>query len=96
MRTNFNPTSKQQQAFKRVERAIKDAKKEGLIFYGKSQSLVAYTKEADDYIRTNGFEKCFGTNAGQIPCISKLDLINDSGADDYPQFLTKSDEEYYS
>lgn len=28
--------------------------------------------------------------------LSKSGLINDSGADDYPQFLTKSDEEQYS
>jgi hypothetical protein len=93
---DFNPNQKQKEAFKKVEKAIKDAKKSGLVFYGKSACLVAYTKQADKYIDENGFENCFGNMCSQIPCISENGLINDSGADDYPQFMTKSDEERYS
>jgi len=93
---NFNPNQKQIDAFKKVEKSIKDAKKLGLVFYGKSGNLVAYTKQADNYVDEKGFLNCFGTLCSQIPCISISGLIKDSGADDYPQFITKSDEEQFS
>jgi len=93
---NFNITDEQKKAFKVVEIAIKKAQKTGLVFYGKSGSLVAYTKDAANYTDEN-FESCFGFGTGhQIDCISKTGLIRDSGADDYPNYRTKADEELYS
>jgi len=50
------PTDIQEKAFKKVVDAMKEAKKKGLRFYGKSDVLVAYTKEASDStdaLRTN-------------------------------------------
>jgi hypothetical protein len=92
---NFKITNEQNKAFKSVERAIKKAQKSGLIFYGKSGSLVAYTKDAADYADED-FEKCFGYGTGtQIDCISETGLIRDSGGDDYPNFITEDDEELY-
>jgi hypothetical protein len=93
---NFTPNEKQEKAFDKVSKAIKDAKKAGLIFYGKCGQLVAYTKQADEYVEKNGFLNCFGTMQGQIPNISMAGLIKDSGADDYPQFISDADEREFS
>ena len=92
----FTPNEKQEKAFEKVAKAIKDAQKTGLVFYGKSGQLVAYTKQADEYVESNGFLNCFGTKQGQIPNISKSELIKDSGADDYPQFMSAADEYKFS
>ncbi|MBC7750068.1 MAG: hypothetical protein H7Z76_16105 [Methylotenera sp.] len=91
----FSPTKVQEDAFKKVEKAIKEAKKKGLVFYGKSGSLVAYTKQADKYIEED-FKSSLSGQGNQVECISKTGLINDSGADDYGSYRTKSDEEKYS
>lgn len=92
---NFNITDEQNKAFKAVARAIKKAQKTGLVFYGKSGSLVAYTKDAADYSDSD-FESCFGFGTGsQIDCISETGLIRDSGADDYPNYKTEADEKLY-
>jgi len=92
----FNPTDKQQKAFSKVAKAIKSAQKEGLRFYAKSDSLVAYTKEADSYNNEVDFRDTLGNAYSQIPCISETGLIIDSGADDYPEFRTQEDEDKYS
>lgn len=92
---NFTPTLKQEKAFKKVEIAIKKAQKLGLVFYGKSESLVAYTKQADRYIEED-FDNSLGTGFNQIESISQTGLISDSGADDYACYRTKHDEEMYS
>lgn len=81
---SFEPTKEQRKAFKKVADAIKLAQKAGLVFYGKSDSLVAYTVEANDYIENYGFERCLNNGNKQIEHISQTGLINDSGADDYP------------
>lgn len=93
---NFTPTQEQEKAFKRVENAIKNAQKLGLVFYGKSGNLVAYRKEADDYVDNYGFDNCLGNGYPQIPNISVSGLIKDSGADDYPSFISESDKEEFS
>ena len=92
----FSITDEQIKAFKSVERAVKKAQKTGLVFYGKSGSLVAYNKDAADYADSD-FESCFGVGTGsQIECISNVNLIRDSGADDYPCYRNLEDEELYS
>lgn len=91
----FSLTLKQEEAFKKVEKAIKDAKKLGLVFYAKSEKLVAYTKQANDYIEED-FESSLRGKGNQVECISKSGLINDSGADDYGCYRTEADEEKYS
>jgi len=92
----FSPNKEQILAFKKVEKAIKDAQKKGLVFYGKSGNLVAYTKQADNYNNEVDFSRTLGTGFGQIPNISKSGLIVDSGADDYPCYRTQADEDMYS
>lgn len=92
MRTHV-PTAAQKKAFDKVVKAFQMAKKSGLVFYAKSQNIVAYTKEADNYIENeHGFENCLRGEGYQIPYISKSFLINDSGADDYASYITKDDE----
>lgn len=93
---SFSPNEEQIKAYKKVKKAIKEAQKKGLIFYGKSDSLVAYTKQADDYINNVGIEKSLATGFSQIPCISESGLIADSGADDFNCFISKADENMYS
>lgn len=90
MSQSFSPTEEQKLAYKKVAKAIKEAKRKGLVFYGKSGSLVAYTKQADAYVESIGFEKCLG-GYGQIDCISETGLIKDSGADDYPSYQSLED-----
>lgn len=92
----FSPNKKQREAFERVERAIIAAKKTGLVFYAKSDSLVAYNKAADVYNNQVEFQKTVGTGYSQIECITEFGLINDSGADDYPCYRTEEDEKKYS
>jgi hypothetical protein len=89
------PTEEQEKAFKSVIRAINKAKKTGLVFYSKQWSLVAYRKEANDYAQQFDFEKLFGKSSATIEFLSESVLF-DSGADDYPQYFTKEDEEKYT
>lgn len=91
----FTPTLEQEKAYKKVASAIKNAQKSGLVFYGKSGSLVAYTKQADEYIEKD-FEGSLASGRNQIACISETGLISDSGADDYGCYRTERDEERYS
>jgi hypothetical protein len=93
---NFSPNEEQIIAYKKVKKAIKEAQKKGLVFYGKSGSLVAYTKEADKYNDEVDFSQTLGTGFSQIDCISEKGLIVDSGADDYPCYRSQADEDRYS
>lgn len=91
----FSPTAEQKRAFYKVEKAIKNAKKLGLVFYGKQDSLVAYTEKANNYIEKEGFFECLTGRGSQIDHVSALGLINDSGADDYARYVTQADQEKY-
>ena len=73
----------------------KTKQKKGLVFYGKSGNLVAYTKQADDYNNKVDFSETLGTGFREIECISKAGLIVDSGADDYPNYRSAEDQEIY-
>ena len=92
----FSPNKKQDLAFKKVAKAIKDAQKTGLVFYAKSDCLVAYTKQADKYNSEVDFRYTLGTGFSQVSCISQTGLIIDSGADDYPSYRTRADEDCHS
>ena len=91
----FTPTKKQEDAFKDVVKAFKKAKKTGLVFYGKQDSIVAYKKNADDYLDV-GLHVCCGTGYSQVECLNSLGCIDDSGADDYGSYLSQEDEDLYS
>jgi len=84
----------QQKAYDSVIRAIKSAQKKGLVFYGKSGNLVAYTKQSDSYVDQNGFEACLRANTEQIENLS-TSILQDSGADDYPSYINESDSPFY-
>jgi len=92
----FTPTPAQEKAFKEVAKAFKKAKKTGLVFYGKSSSLVAYKKNADDYVAELDFQESLGTGFAQIDCLSVLGCLADCGADDYPDYRTYEDQENFS
>ncbi len=77
------PNKKQTKAFEQVIKAIDRAKKAGLVFYGKQDNLVAYTKQANDYIKQYDFDRICATGYRAIPYISDS-CLTDSGADDYP------------
>lgn len=82
---------KQRKAFDKVISAIKAANKTGLVIYAKSQSLVAYTKQADHYVEEeHGFENCLRGRGYQIPNLSQS-ILADSGADDFPCYITMED-----
>lgn len=86
------PTQKQEQAFNNVVKAFQEAKKAGLVFYGKSGSLVAYKKSADNYIDEEDFHKSTCNPFGTVPHLSSHKCIVDSGADDYGKYRTEEDE----
>jgi hypothetical protein len=91
----FTPTKKQEEAFNEVVKAFKKARKTGLVFYGKCGTLVAYKRNADNYIESD-FELSLRGGGGQIENLSSLGCISDSGADDYGCYLTQGDEDLYS
>lgn len=93
MDVKFNPTKKQEKAFKLVIAAINRAKKSGLVFYGKQGSLVAYKKQADDYVNQNE-DKVEHGKGKQIIHLGE-NVLADSGADDYPSYVTVGDEKRY-
>ena len=93
---NFSPSKEQETAFKKVAKAIKDAQKIGLVFYGKSGSLVAYTKQADKYNNEVDFQETLGTGLNEVDFISQTGLISDSGADDYACYRSVFDQNKYS
>jgi hypothetical protein len=88
------PTPTQVKIFKDAVKAIKKAKKAGLVIYAKQYDLVAYNKSADDYIESD-FLNSLGTGFSQIECLSERCLA-DSGADDYGSYRSAEDEEKYS
>lgn len=90
------PTPAQEKAFKDVVKAFKKAKKLGLVFYGKSGSLVAYNSNADDYLEEVDFNESLGTGFQEVEHLSVLGCITDSGADDYGSYRTYEDLEKYS
>lgn len=92
----FPPNKGQIKAYEKVKKAIKEAQKKGLVFYGKSGNLVAYTKQADDYNNEVDYGKTLATGFSQIECISESGLIIDSGADDYPSYRSQADQDKYS
>lgn len=79
-------SNKQRLAFEKVVTAIRDAQKQGLAFYGKQEKLVAYTKEASNYIVINDLTEIKYTGNAQIECLAES-LLTHSGADDYPMYL---------
>lgn len=89
------PTKEQEKAFKSAINALKKCKELGLVIYAKQYDLVAYTKEADDYAEEFGFEKALKGKGSQMPCISTT-VLSDSGADDYPVYRTKFDQEFFN
>jgi hypothetical protein len=89
------PTIEQEKAFKSVINALKKCKKLGLVIYAKQYDLVAYTKEADDYAEEFGFEKALSGSGNQMPCIS-VQILQDSGADDYPVYRNKKDQDLFN
>ena len=92
---SHTPTKEQEKAFKSAINALKKCKKLGLVIYAKQYDLVAYTKEADDYAEEFGFEEALRGEGSQMPCIS-TNILADSGADDYPVYRTKSDQEMFN
>lgn len=90
---NLEPNKIQEAAFKKVVKAMQEAKKAGLVFYGKSDVLVAYTRQAEDYVNQHGFSKLLGRGTRQIPNLLGRNVLHDSGADDYPCYATKKDEQ---
>jgi hypothetical protein len=89
------PTIEQEKAFKVAINALKKCKKLGLVIYAKQYDLVAYTKEADDYAEEFGFEKALKGEGSQMPCLS-VSILADSGADDYPVYRNKKDQELFN
>lgn len=78
-------------AFNKVIKAIQAAKKTGLVFYAKQWNIVAYTKEADNYIENIiGFERSLRGGNGQVHNLSS-NILADSGADDYGSYATTED-----
>lgn len=85
----FKATIQQEKAFNKVIKAIKDAKKKGLVFYGKQNNLVAYTKQAETYIETDIDGCWFGK--GKVIDYLSANVLSDSGADDYALYRTTED-----
>lgn len=86
---------KQEEAFKEVVKAFQKARKLGLVFYGKSDTLIAYTKQADNYIDQVPFHQACATGYSSLPCLTALKCISDSGADDYGSYRSQEDEDKY-
>ena len=85
------PNQKQIKAFENVINAFKEAQKTGLVFYGKQEYLVAYTKNAYEYFKKYDSERTFNSKHKIIPYLSDSVLI-DTGSDDYSRYLSKDDE----
>lgn len=79
-------------AFKNVVKAIKQAKKLGISFYGLQNNLVGYNKFSANYIDRNSDTALLSSSAhnGIIPYES-ASVLTDSGADDYYHFNQKDD-----
>ena len=90
----FEPTKEQEKAFQKVVAAIKAAKKLGLSFYGRQGSLAAQNAFVEKYEKEHGFDHLLQTGAGQLPCLT-ANVLNDSGADDYPCYASSEDEQHF-
>lgn len=91
MKNKFIPTAKEELAFKKVIKAINEAKKLGLRFYGQQHMLTAFNAHAEKYMSNfsveNLMSKC---GNGRIPNLS-ANVLSDSGADDEIYFNTSAD-----
>lgn len=82
---------KQEEAFEALKKAFSKCKKNGLVIYAKCGNIVAYTKQADNYVENeHGFETCLSSCNGSIPYLS-ANVLADSGADDYPNYVSEED-----
>jgi len=87
---------KQTKAWLSLLKAFDNAKKSGLVLYGKCGSLVAYTKDAEKYVNDNGgFNRCLRGRHGEIPHESSV-VLNDSSADDFVAYISESDRKKYN
>lgn len=84
----FTFSEEQIKAFNNVINAIEKAKKKGLSFYGKQDSLAAYTTEASIYIQKNidKIDRVDKSIAQEIP-VMRSRVLDDSGADDVDHFF---------
>lgn len=89
---------RQQKAFEKVVKAMENAKKLGLVFYAKQWTLVAYTKDADNYAEQNCplHKLSYVENCGVIPYLDAYGLLSDSGADDYAVYISDKDAKKYN
>jgi hypothetical protein len=92
------PNKEQERAFKQAVAAIKKCKKLGLIVYAKQWSLVAYTKEADNYAdKKCPLHKMSSFNDyGTIPNLNASSVLADSGADDFAFYISQEDKDKYN
>jgi len=90
----FIANEKQEKAFNKVISAMKAAKKLGLHFYGKQDILVACTTKANSYINDNGMAYLLKQDHEPIPYLTGDNVLSDSGADDYENFLEEDQEEW--
>lgn len=90
----FIANEEQEKAFKKVVSAMKAAKKLGLHFYGKQDILVACTDKVNSYINDNGMSKLLRQSYEPIPYLTGHNILSDSGADDYENFLDEDQEEW--
>ena len=80
----FEITPKQKMACKKIEKAFKEAKKIGLVFLAKSETLCAYRENALEHaIPLHKPFSCWGES---IPYYPIYNCILDSGADDEEHF----------
>lgn len=83
------PNDKQIKAFNNAVKAIKKLRDLDMMIYGKQDYLVAYTKDADNYIQEYApLHKIFDETFGTVPCLN-FRCLNDSGADDYASYISK-------
>lgn len=85
------PNKKQKDSFEALKKAFDRCKKEGLVIYAKCGDIVAYTRQANDYVENeHGFEVCISSYNSCIPYLS-ANVLADSGADDYPGYVSEED-----
>jgi len=88
------PNKEQEKAFRVAVNALKKCRKLGLRVYAKQWSLVAYTKDADDYADKN--DPQFNIlGYGVVPHLSET-CLTDSGADDYASYITQEDKNKFN
>jgi len=87
-REDFEITDKQRKAYKDVAKAIKKAKKLGLVFFGKQSVLTAYPQKAFqlDLVAEIDDRNSESDRGNPVPDLGDHGLIIDSGADDQLYF----------